>query len=340
MDPPKVLILSHIDLDYMPDLSQVNETTIYLEKNDIHIVFSEYLPERIAKLYAGYNRLSSDGLPNEWPVGLEEIHVDHNYIQDTDGIDWPENLKLLNLSGNPLKYWPNGLPDGLQTFFLNKTDITMVDPLPSGLKQFFVRSAKIKHLPTALPEGLQILIASNNFLRSSRLPQDWGSSLQQLNLSKNSLTSFPKGLPNTLRILALDDNQINEIPSDLPQNLEILLIRGNKVQKIQIEARTKPIAWVMLDDNQLTESVRDYQEKKKIQWANTITENWNWNQQIHHKAATMIRKKWRSYKLRRRLRTWRKTSQVKTELQQVSMHPSRAGRFENISSEWGWGWGC
>lgn len=336
MDPPHIFSLSHSSLEYMPDLSQTNHDSIVLENNDIHILFSEYLSPRVKTLRVGSNRISSDGLPNDWPPQLEEVSLDYNYIQDTDGIVWPESLKKLNLNGNPLKYWPR-LPNELKELSLTRTDIQMVDPLPAGLKHFFARSAKIHHLPTSLPDGLEILMLSNNFLRSSRLPQDWGSNLQQLNLSKNSLTVFPKGLPNTIKLLVLDDNKINKIPTSLPANLEILLIRRNKVQKIEIEERAKPIGWVSLDDNELTESVRDYQQKTRTHWANSVTENYNWNQEAHQKAASVIRKKWRSYKLRTRLRTWRKTSQVKSELQQVSMHPSRAGRFENISSEWGWG---
>jgi Leucine-rich repeat (LRR) protein len=336
MDPPRIFCLSHSRLDYMPDLCQSNHDTIVLENNDIHILFSEYLPPRVKCLQAGWNRISGDGLPNFWPPQLEDISLEHNYIQDTDGIVWPESLKKLNLNGNPLKYWPT-LPNGLVELSLSKTDIQTIDPLPSGLQTFFARSARVRQLPPSLPEGLQVLMLSNNFLRSSRLPQHWGSSLQQLNLSKNSLTMFPKGLPNTVTLLALDDNQITEIPADLPKNLEILLIRRNKIQKIAIADRAKPIGWVCLDDNELTESISDYQQKTRIRWANTVTENFNWNHESHHNAARMIRRKWRSYKLRTRLRTWRKTSQVKTELQQVSMHPSRAGRFENISSEWGWG---
>lgn len=340
MDPLpscSILHLADSDLSTMPDVSWSTAAKLQLENNDIRVLFSEYLPVGIKTLHAGFNRIHTDGLPFEWPASLENIHLDHNSIHDTDGIRWPESLQQLSLHSNPLQYWPPALPENLKVLSLSKTDLREVESLPQGLKQLFIRCARVRQLPTSLPEGLEILIASNNFLRSSRLPQHWGCSLQQLNLSRNSLTSFPKGLPDTLKILWLDENKITELPSDLPTNLTILFLRKNNLRKVAIEKRTKPLSWVCLDDNELTESVNDYQVRQKIQWAHSIFESENWTTPNHHDAQKKICLLWRRYRLRKRVRTLRKTSIVREELQQVSMHPCRAGRFENISNEWGWG---
>ncbi len=324
-------------LTIMPDLSWSRSTELHIENNDIRVIFSEYLPLVIQILEAGGNRIHNDGIPFDWPESLESIALDYNSITDTEGIRWPAGLKKLYLHSNPLKTWPPALPDGLQVLSLNKTDICDVMPLPLGLKQFFIRGARVRQLPPCLPDSLEVIIAANTFLRSSRLPSYWGNSLKQVNLSKNSLTSFPKGLPDSVQVLCLDGNKITEIPAGLPENLRMLFVRKNKLRVITIEARANPLHLVAVDDNELTVSVRDYQKNTKVQWARSVTEGGNWNQEIHHAAQKTIRQKWRVYRLQKRLRTLKKTAIVREELQQVSMHPSRAGRFENISVDWGWG---
>jgi Leucine-rich repeat (LRR) protein len=324
-------------LTNMPDLSWSRSTELHMENNDIRVIFSEYLPLGIQILEAGGNRIHNDGIPFDWPESLESIALDYNSITDAEGIRWPAGLKKLYLHSNPLKTWPPALPDGLQVLSLNKTDICDVMPLPLGLKQFFIRGARVRQLPPCLPDSLEVVIAANNFLRSSRLPSYWGNSLKQVNLSKNSLISFPKGLPDSVQVLCLDGNKITEIPAGLPENLRMLFLRKNKLRVITIEARANPLHLVAVDDNELTVSVRDYQKNTKVQWARSVTEGGNWNQEIHHAAQKTIRQKWRVYRLQKRLRTLKKTAIVREELQQVSMHPSRAGRFENISSDWGWG---
>lgn len=334
------LHLSHSNLDFMPDLSNQDKQTINLENNRISTIFSEYLPHTILKLLLGYNKIHSDGLPFEWPGRLESISLDHNYLQDSDGVRWPEGLKNLNLDSNPLKYWPEMLPSSLERLSMNRTDIRIVEPLPENLKQFHARSSRITQLPTSLPDRLEMLILGDNLLRSSRLPQHWGLNLKQLNLSGNSLKYFPQGLPDTLKVLWLDDNKITEIPNGLPANLAIFFIRRNKIRKIGYEKRVKPIGCLFVEDNELTESVSDYQDKTGNTYAIEVHDVDNWNKVNHSLAANRIRKIWRSYKIRSRLRSWRKTAIVKQELQEVSMHPSRAGRFENISEGWQDHWGC
>jgi Leucine-rich repeat (LRR) protein len=244
-------------------------------------------------------------------------------------------LEELNLDENPLQHWPLGLPETLQNFSANRSDLQTVESLPSQLQFLSLSSSRIRMLPTSLPESILFLDLHNNLLRNSRLPFAWGSSLRVLDLENNHLTKIPEDLPDSIDTLRLSNNNITEVPKQLPPNLVILTLNSNKLRKICIESRRKPIQVLSINDNELTESVSDYQQKKDIHFATNIREEENWNCEKHHRSAQKIRKTWRSYKLRRCLRSWRKTAIVKTELQQVSMHPCRAGRFEDISQMWG-----
>lgn len=87
------------------------------------------------------------------------------------------NLRVLDVSGNNLKY----LPDFLATC-----------PLTS-------------------------LIARNNGLHNDSLPKTFASSIKELNLSGNNLTDFPPqvlGMSN-LKYLYLGGNKIDTIPTDV-----------------------------------------------------------------------------------------------------------------------------
>ncbi len=322
----------------MPDLSQIQAQVLNLEKNRIHVLSSEFMPPTLKFLEASTNRIHSDGLPDQWPQGLEEIILEQNYLYDTDGIQWPANLKSLLLSQNPLHQWPAGLPESLERLEVNRTELAIIDPLPSLLRVFSANLSRIKSLPPCLPEGLRELYLNGNSIRLRSLPQHWGSSLQILDLDDNLLTKIPEGLPDSLTVLRLRKNMIAEIPSQLPPNLIILNVSQNRVRKIHIDTRRKPISHVFLVDNELTVSVSDYQIKNNLHWAKTIDEEGNWTHSYHKSATNTIRKAWRRYRLQKRLRTFRKTMIMKEELQQVSMHPCRAGRFEDIST--GWGCGC
>lgn len=319
----------------MPDLSETQAEYIHLSDNNIPVVYNEYLPNTCKVLNLAFNHIHSDGLPFEWIPGLETLFLDHNYISDTDGIEWPPALKNICLDSNPLKVFPIGLPNTLQKLNLNKTYIQTIQPLPESLEYLSANSSKVRQIPTSLPERLRILYLSSNFLKLRSLPQDWGKCLKVLNLSNNDIVKIPDNLPETLEILSLRNNCLSEVPPNLPPNLTVLNVAKNYIRRVHIERRQKPIDFVDLTDNELIESMSDYQEKKGYAWARTIEENQNWKLLHHHEAATKIKKAYRVYKLKTRLRSWRKTALLKQEIQQVSMHPCRAGLFEDISQMWG-----
>jgi hypothetical protein len=331
------LFLEDAKFEFLPDLSSIHAGIINLNKNEINTIFIDYIPRICKVLLLDHNRIHSDGLPFEWHDGIRTISLAQNFLFDTDGVSWPICLENLNLSHNPLRVWPEGLPETLIVLNLSHTFLKRVEFLPQHLRVLNASSSEISQLPTAFPETLQIVDLHNNFLRNSRLPFDWGQNLQVLDLEKNSLIKIPEHLPNTLQILRLSNNRITEIPKDLPENLTTLLIDGNKIRKIHYEKRKKPIKLLSLNDNELTESVRDYQEKNKLTFAEQVREEENWNQPRHMQAAKKILTQWKLYRFRKCIRTIGKTRKVREELLQVSMHPCRAGHFEDISSDWGWG---
>lgn len=342
MEPPlqaqggsSIVYLNNCDLDYMPDLSETEKSVIFLSDNWITTLFDEYIPRSCSKFVASRNKIYSDGLPFEWPPRVEEIDLEHNYLFDTDGVRWPDGLKKLSLAANPLKVWPSMIPECLEYLNLEKTDIRTVDSLPASCKTFLASHCQIRQLPTALPDNLLFLNLSMNNLKLRGLPIHWGNSLKVLDLDDNRLAQFPEGLPDSLEVLKLRKNHIKLVPRKLPSNLTILALDRNCIRAVQIEKRRKPIDWVSLIDNELTESVRDYQERLHIEWAKHIEERHNWNEDFHKAASKKIRRVWRTYTLRRGLRNWRKTAILKDELLQASMHPDRAGRFENLSEHWG-----
>jgi Leucine-rich repeat (LRR) protein len=331
------LFLEDGKFEFLPDLSNIQSQSINLNKNQISTIFIEYIPRICKVLLLERNRIHSDGLPFEWHVGIRTISLAENYLFDTEGVEWPICLENLNLSKNPLRAWPEGLPQGLHVLNLSHTFLKRVEFLPDHLQVLNISSSGVSQLPTALPQTLQILDLHTNYLRNSRLPFDWGESLRVLDLENNCLIKVPENLPDSLEVLRLSNNRILEIPKNLPANLKVLLLDGNKVRTVHYEKRKHPIQFLSLNDNELTESVRDYQEKHTLLFAEQVREENNWCQPHHTQAAQKIRRSWKLYKFRKCLRTLSKTLRVREELFQVSMHPCRAGRFENISSDWGWG---
>jgi Leucine-rich repeat (LRR) protein len=334
------IYLDACDLSSQPDFSNVHAGCLTLAENSIHSISDDCFPQGVQILDFSYNYIHDDGLPFQWPDTIEELYLTHNSIcnYDDDTL-WPDHLKVLCISKNPLQQIPSDLPESLEKLYLDRTQLKQIQKLPSNLKVLSVESSYLRSLPKELPHGLEKLFAARNFLHSTLLPRHWGFSLQVLNLEKNKLIEFPKNLPNTLRVLRLNNNNITQIPEALPESLVYLTIANNKVRKVQLSKRKKPIQFVYLANNQLTQSIQNEQEQKQIQWGTSIIEVSNWTNDVYIASAKTIQAKFRNFRLKKILRTWRKLGHVRQELQASAMHPSRAGQFENVSPDWGH-WGC
>jgi len=331
-DSPDLLSLECCDLQFQPDLSNQHVDTLLLGSNRITTLFDTILPQGLRVIDLGNNHIHSDGVPFVWPNTLEEIYLDFNMIQHTDGVIWPASLRVLNLSKNPLVEFPTLLPQTLSKMICNTTRLRKISALPSGLVYLSTNRSELHSLPRHLPEGLVVLHASMNFLTHRGLPSSWGHALRYVNLSNNKLTEFPH-LPPTVEHSILNSNMISEIPGELPPTLKTLCVAKNKLKKIHMMNRRHPIHYVLIDNNQLLESYAILQEESGIQWADHIQEVDNWVD--YDIFVERIQAAWRRFRVQSRLRTWKKTATIRPELLAAAMHPQRVGHFEDLSGDWG-----
>jgi Leucine-rich repeat (LRR) protein len=332
------IYLNKYGLSTQPDFSQVQARALDLAENSIGILFEQFLPQGIQVADFSYNYIHDDGVPDWWPDTLEELYLTGNSIRNQDPVFWSaRNLKVLCLSKNPLQHLPGHLPFTLERLYVDKTQIKRTGLLPPHLKVFSAAGACLRSI--RIPRTVEKLFLQRNFLQSAHLPRDWGTQLEILNLEHNKLTHFPKGLPDSLRVLKLSYNDITSIPETLPEKLTFLAISDNKIRSVALTKRKTPIQCVYLTNNQLTVVLKEEQEKKNIQWASSILEEDNWATDEYSVFARTLQKAYRNYRLKKILRTWRRLARMREELQASSMHPSRAGRFEDVSPEWGL-WGC
>ena len=334
MENENEVFLESCFLDFQPDVSEQKATTLRLARNNINILNNEHFPRRCKVLDASVNRIRNDGIPLEWLASLEEIYLDENFIHDTEGVVWPPGLRLLSLSGNPLCDFPPDLPDSVETILCKNTRLNKITKLPSSLKHIALNGSSIYRIPYELPSTLRTFCANGNLLTTRSLPVSWGMSLRTLCLDDNKIAQFPQGLPNTVQHISLNRNRIKEIPDDLPADLLTMSLYQNRIQIIHYGQRKKPIEVVILNDNELICCVNKDQEKMEFRWANSIQELDNWNVGGYHLCANRIARAWKRYCLRKGMRQWGRMNKVRWELYAASMHPNRAGRFQNIDPQW------
>lgn len=325
-----------------PDLSNLQTTCLVLSNNMINVIHTDFLPANLTIVDFSTNYIHEDGLPSIWQDSLQQIYLQNNCILQMENEQWPRNLVTLQISQNPLTQCPNNLPASLQELYMDETNITEVkqNQLPANLKSFTARRCYLNTLPKRMPNTLVKLLVNENFLASKHLPLMWGTQLKVLDLENNKLKEFPKHLPHSLEILRLSRNKLTHIPGELPEHLNYFTIAHNRIRRIEIQHRKKAIQFVFLTNNELTMSLLDVQEKEGIRWASSIIEDDNWTTVKHINASKQIQNAWRKNKFRKIIKTWRQVHRYRDELLGAAMHPSRAGRFEDISTEWSLHWGC
>jgi Leucine-rich repeat (LRR) protein len=320
------LDLSNSRLEELPDLSHLIVRKLLLQKNSIEILFDGTFPIGIEEVFLDTNCIGTDGVPTTWPDTLTTISLSYNMFRTLDTVDsWPSQLRILNLSNTDLKVFPLNLPNSLETINISNTFIKNVSYFPPNLKEFYAQSTGLKFLPIRLPNSLEILNASEGSLRLGGLPTFWGESLKHIDLHCNFLKEIPRGLEglDNLEILNLSYNSIVKI-GRIPASVRILHLAKNRILEIPGWLRTRHLQ-ITIHDNQITDAGP---------YPNCITIHGQWFGPEFLYGVRIIQRVWKTFRMRRRLKSLRRMALIRENLLGSAMHPSRAGRFEGIDGGW------
>uniref|UniRef100_A0A9J7ZUI6 Podocan n=1 Tax=Cyprinus carpio carpio TaxID=630221 RepID=A0A9J7ZUI6_CYPCA len=236
--------ITEVTLEHLSGLQQLETlnlqnnrlTTQGLDDEGFHIL------ERLSYLYLANNKLtaapkqlppslvSADFAANQltkiYPntfgqkPALKSVYLHNNKLTDAglpeNMFNGSENLEILIMSSNFLRYVPKGLPTALYRLHLKNNKL---EKIPSGVFNSLFH--------------LRELYLQNNFLCNDGMDNDTFShlnSLEYLDLSNNNLSSVPLGLPRNLILLHLEKNSIQSITVNALtpiRNLEYLLLHNN-----------------------------------------------------------------------------------------------------------------
>uniref|UniRef100_A0A672LJH1 Podocan n=1 Tax=Sinocyclocheilus grahami TaxID=75366 RepID=A0A672LJH1_SINGR len=158
---------------------------------------------------------------------LKSVYLHNNKLTDAglpeNMFNGSDNLEILIMSSNFLRYVPKGLPTALYRLHLKNNKL---EKIPAGAFD------NLFHL--------RELYLQNNLLSNDGMDNETFShlkSLEYLDLSNNNLTTVPLGLPRNLILLHLEKNSIQSITvSALTsiRNLEYLLLHNNRLRSRSI----------------------------------------------------------------------------------------------------------
>ncbi|KAK1896763.1 Podocan [Dissostichus eleginoides] len=185
------LDLSNNNLSVVPTGLPRNLVLLHLEKNSIHSIPGDTLASvrNLEYLLLHNNKLRSRSIHPSAFRGLKKLHTLHLY-------------------NNLLERVPRGLPKRAKTLMLLHNFIT-----------------DISRNDLAMLYTLTELNLSYNKLTSPKLHREAFRKLrvlETLDLSGNSLSSFPLGLPRSLQVLEIKNNQLNSIPDGTLTGMEKL----------------------------------------------------------------------------------------------------------------------
>lgn len=293
------LILSYGNLDEQPDLSHIRADDLFLNNNNISILWSELFPIGLKNLVVKHNRILSDGFPTELPDTIECINADDNGIVTLDDVEeWPANLVRISITNNPLLHLPFNFPASLREIDVRNTCISKIDALPSNLETLNICSTFIQSLPI-LPLTLKNLYMVNTCLK--KMPDLSYTRLVSLDVSKNKLKELAR-LPKSLEHLNISYNSIESVEIPVGGNLRILLAYNNKIRKVVLPEQE--YALVDLRENCLVERFTQ----------RGVMDLSNWNEAYHDFLVEKIQKAWQIYKMIRAFHKWAFIGRSKMEI--------------------------
>jgi Leucine-rich repeat (LRR) protein len=326
----ETLNISSTALTTFPELHRRPYKTIDASWNHIRTLWDEDLPQEVEEVNLEGNHITSDGLLPTWPNSIRKLNLSNNRITDVNFVfHWPTSLRVLNLSSNNLGSILNcrRFPPGLEELDISFTEVTHITEFPPNLKVFLSISTPLQQLPSKCPDSLvKFSIAHARALRG--IPTYWGNSLEVLELHNVRLREFPRNLPPTLIHLNLSRNCLRSLPprEKFPYGLELLHLGDNRIMELPNWLGQSPRLRYTIQNNLLLEIPAS---------PNCLIAS---PQLIGFKftdAVKRIQRKWRKYKMTSPFRVWYRVSRLKEELFAVAMCPERAGKFEDVSPEWG-----
>ncbi|XP_078091003.1 podocan-like protein 1 [Mustelus asterias] len=266
-----------VDLTSFPSNVSANTQHLALQNNRLEDIPSEALSRltELRTLSLHNNRLLSRGLPDKAFKSLQKLEYLYmaNNKLTVPPRRLPDQLKIVDFAGNHLEevfaltfghkpklrsvYLHNnnltnsGLPktmfsgsDMVNILILSNNNLTHVpENLPPLLIQLHLQNNRISKIPKGafrrLEELRELYLQSNSLSNVEMHPQTFSKmkGMQYLDLSSNSLTKVPDGLPPNIMVLQLGKNHISSLSKhsvSRVRNLEYLLLQNNRIEASRI----------------------------------------------------------------------------------------------------------
>jgi Leucine-rich repeat (LRR) protein len=328
------LDLSHSHMIDIPLLFSKKIRHLNLSHNRVRVLWSQNMPRDVESVNLEANELYSDGLLEDWPETIHTLNLSRNpFCRLSETMRWPLNLRSLNLSGVPVQSIPF-LPEGLEELDISFTDIEHLLTLPKTLLVLKANNSILRSVPRIMPVGIrEVNLARCKLKNAAALPSFWGLALESLCLSRNKIDMWPKALPHTIRHLNLSNNRIQQIPDTNPFSfLKTLNLSNNRIQQIpswiSSAAASSRTTLIFLSGNCLIH-VDSYWLTGGI-----LSIDDQWNTVAHQASAKIIQRFWKRSKVFLRLRYLRRMNLLRIDLLTETMHPDRAGKFDELSERW------
>ncbi|XP_077075222.1 podocan [Siphateles boraxobius] len=200
---------------------------LYLANNKLTAA-PRHLPPSLVSADFAANQLTKI-YPNTFghKPALKSVYLHNNKLTDAglpeNMFNGSDNLEILIMSSNFLRYVPKCLPTALYRLHLKNNKL---EKIPAGAFD------NLSHL--------RELYLQNNFLSNDGVDNETFShlnSMEYLDLSNNNLTMVPLGLPRNIVLLHLEKNYIQSIAVNALtpiRNLEYLLLHNNHLRSRSI----------------------------------------------------------------------------------------------------------
>ncbi|XP_063794969.1 podocan [Pseudophryne corroboree] len=200
-----------------------NLSYLYLANNKLTMA-PRFLPNSLISADFAANYITKIyGMTFGHKPNLRSVYLHNNKLTDAgipdNMFNRSDNVEILIMSSNFLKYVPKHLPPALYKLHLKNNKL---EKIPEGaLSQL---------------SNLRELYLQHNLLTNDGMNNEtFGrlTRLEYLDLSSNNFTHIPSGLPRNIVILHLEKNSIHSISEDVLtqiKNLEYLLLHNNKLR--------------------------------------------------------------------------------------------------------------